>query len=114
MDDEERDDITKIANDIKDTFREIIESQEWMSEEGKKACTEKLDKMEFNILKPDAFIDSSYLGVDPGLNYLDAYAALTVNTRKHMGGLVGSERIRGDWRYDIQTEVTTTVDNCFY
>ena len=114
VDDEERDDITKIANDIKDTFREIIESQEWMSEEGKKACTEKLDKMEFNILKPDAFIDSSYLGVDPELNYLDAYAALTVNTRKHMGGLVGSERIRGDWRYDIQTEVTTTVDNCFY
>ncbi len=112
--DEDRDDITKMANDIKATFREMIEGEDWMSEEGKKASIEKLDKMEFNVLKPDVFIDSAYLSVDPNASYLDAYATVTVNTRKHLGGLVGSERIRGDWRYDIQTESTTTVNNCFY
>ncbi len=114
VDDEEREDITALAGQIKDAFRQIIEDEEWMSDEGKKAAIEKLDNMKFNILRPDTLIDTSYLEVDEGMGYLDAYALLKNNTRKHMAGFVGKERISGDWRYDIQTECTTTVNNCFY
>ena len=114
VDEEEREDITALAGQIKDAFRQIIEDEDWMSDEGKKAAIEKLDNMKFNILRPDTLIDTSYLEVDPGSGYLEAYALLKVNTRKHMAELVGKERISGDWRYDIQTECTTTVNNCFY
>ena len=114
VDDEKRDDITEMANQIKDSFREILENEDWLSDEGKKAAIAKLDNMEFNILKPDEFIDSSYLAVDTESCFLDAYATLTVNTKKHMGELVGQERVKGAWRYDVQTDVTTTVNNCFY
>ena len=82
VDDEVRADITMLANEIKDTFREILENEEWMSEAGKKACIEKLDHLEFCILKPDTMIDSSYLSVDRDSCFLDAYAAIvaTVDT----------------------------------
>ena len=114
VDDEEREDISELANEIKDTFREILENEEWMSEEGKKAAIAKLDNMEFSILRPDTLIDSSYLEVDKDSNYLDAYAALKVNTKKHNGEFVGKERVKGDWRYDLFTDAITTEDNCYY
>ena len=85
-----------------------------MTDAGKKAAIEKLDNMEFTILKPDELLDSSYLTVDPESNFLDAYATVTVNTRKHMGEMVGQKRVKGAWRYDLDPSVATTVDNCFY
>jgi putative endopeptidase len=85
-----------------------------MSEEGKKAAIAKLDNMEFSILRPDTLIDSSYLEVDKDSNYLDAYATLKVNSKKHSGEFVGKERVKGDWRYDLFTDAITTEDNCYY
>ena len=114
VDEEARTDITLLANEIKDTFREILENEEWMSDAGRKACIEKLDHLEFCILKPDTLIDSSYLSVDPDSCFLDAYAAVVVNTGRHYGELVGQEREKDEWRYDISPEAATTVDNCFY
>ena len=114
IDEEERQDITEMANEIKDEFRGIIENEEWLSDGGKKAAIAKLDNMEFCVLKPDTLIDSSYLAVDTDSCFLDAYATISVNTKKHMGELVGQEREKGKWYYDVQTDVTTTVNNCFY
>ena len=114
VDDEVRDDITSLAEEIRESFREILENEDWMTDAGKKAAIEKLDNMEFTILKPDELIDSSYLTVDPESNFLDAYATVTVNTRKHMGEMVGQKRVKGAWRYDLDPSVATTVDNCFY
>ena len=114
VDDEKRDDITSLANEIKDSFREILENEEWMSKEGKEAAISKLDNMEFSILKPDELIDSSFLEVDPDSSFLDAYATITVNTKKHKGEIVGQQRVKGDWRYDLDPSISTTVNNCFY
>ena len=113
-DDEDRRDILLLASQIKDTFRQILEGEEWMSEKGRQACVEKLDNMEFCVLKPDEMIDSSYLSVDPGSSYLDAFAAVTVNTKKHNGEMVGQERRKGEWRYDLSPDVAPSADNCFY
>ena len=59
-------------------------------------------------------IDSSYLSVDPGSSYLDAFAAVTVNTKKHNREMVGQERRKGEWRYDLSPDVAPSADNCFY
>lgn len=114
VDDEVRDDITSLAEEIRDSFREILENEDWMSDAGKEAAIAKLDNMEFTILKPDELVDSSYLTVDSESSFLDAYANVTVNTRKHMGEMVGQKRVKGAWRYDLDPSVATTVDNCFY
>ena len=114
VDDDVRSDITELSAEIKNAFRDMLENEEWMSDDGKMAAIEKLDNMEFTILKPDTLIDSSFLSVNPESSFLDAYAGLVVNTRKHKGELVGKERVKGEWRYDLDSQLSTTVDNCFY
>ena len=63
-DPEIRKDVTALAEEIRDTFREILENEQWMSEEGKAAAVGKLDNMTFSVMAPDTPIDSSYLSID--------------------------------------------------
>jgi putative endopeptidase len=114
VDEEDKKDILALCNEIRDTYREILEGEEWLSEEGKKQALAKLDNMTFSVLKPDTLIDASYLSVDRDVSFLDANAKIVVNTIKHNSGFVGSKRVPGDWRYDIRTEIPSTVQNAFY
>ena len=114
VDEEERREVIELCEDIRNTYREILKNEEWLSEEGKTAAIEKLDNMSFSVYRPDQLIDSSYLAVDKEVSFLDAYAKVVVNQRKHNLGFVGKQRVKGDWRYDIRSEIATTVDNAFY
>ena len=75
---------------------------------------EKLDNMTFSVLKPDQLIDSSYLAVDREASFLDNYARILVNSIRHSCALAGTQRVPGDWRYDIRPEIATTTENAFY
>ena len=114
VDPEAKEDITKMAVEIKDAYREMLEESEWLSDEGKKAALEKLDSMTFSVMSPDTLIDSSYLKVDPEMSYVDAYAKLLVSTRMHNGEFIGQARIPGDWRYDLRQHIATTESNAYY
>ena len=113
-DEEERQDITALCEEIRAAFREILENSDWLSPEGRKQAVAKLDSMTFSVLKPDQLIDSSYLAVDKEKSFLDNYARILVNSIRHSCALAGTERVPGDWRYDIRPEIATTVDNAFY
>ena len=113
-DDEEKQDITALCEEIRDAFREILEQSDWMSPEGRKQAAAKLDSMTFSVLKPDQLIDSSYLAVDRGLSFLDNYAHIFVNSIRHNCALAGTARVPGDWRYDIRPEIAATAENAFY
>ena len=112
--DDVKTDLTKMANEIRDTFREMLENEDWMTDEGRKEALDKLDSMTFSILTPDTLIDSSYLAVDPQGCYLDEYAKILVNTRKHNCSFTGKERVEGDWRYDLRQELGSSYSNAFY
>ena len=114
VDEEERQEVLALCEGIRNAYRGILQSEEWLSEEGKKAAIEKLDNMSFSVYKPDELIDSSYLAVDKEASFLDAYAGIVVNRKKHNLSFVGEKRVKGDWRYDLRTEIATTVDNAFY
>jgi len=114
VDDEKRQEIIDMCEDIRAAYRSILENEEWLSEEGKTAAIAKLDNMSFSVLRPDTLIDSSYLAVDKDASFLDAYAKIIVNKNKHNLSFVGKDRVKGDWRYDLRTEIATTVNNAFY
>ncbi len=114
IDDEVKKEIIDMCADIKAAYRSILEEEEWLSEEGKKAAIEKLDNLEFCVLKPDTLIDSSYLQVDKDASYLANFANLSISQRKHNLSFVGEKRVKGDWRYDLRPEIAATVDNAFY
>ena len=109
-----RADLTELAEEIRGAFREILQSQDWMSDEGKEAALEKLDSMSFSVMAPDVLIGSSYLEVDPDGCFLDECAKLRVSTLKHNLAFAGKERVKGDWRYDLRPEIATSETNAFY
>ena len=113
-DDEEKQDITALCEEIRDAFREILEHSDWLSPEGRKQAAAKLDNMTFSVLKPDQLIDSSYLAVDREASFLDNYAHILVNSIRHNCALAGTARVPGDWRYDIRPEIAATAENAFY
>ncbi len=112
--DDVREDVTKMAEDIRSTFRKMLQTEDWLSEAGRNAALEKLDNMTFCILRPDTLIDSSYLAVDPEGCYLDEYAKVSVNVKKHNGSFTGKEREKGDWRYDLRPDLSSSYTNAFY
>ena len=113
-DDEEKQDITALCEEIRDAFREILEHSDWLSAEGREQAVAKLDNMTFSVLKPDQLIDSSYLAADREASFLDNYAHILVNSIRHNCALAGTARVPGDWRYDIRPEIATTAENAFY
>ena len=113
-DPEIRSDLTALVIEIKDTFREMLLNEEWMSEAGKAAAVEKLDAMTFSVLMPDTLIDSSYLTVDTEGTYLDAYARLYTANKIHNGSFAGKKHEAGEWRYDLRPDCASSVDNAFY
>ena len=109
-----RDDLTAMAEDIRDAFREMLENEDWLSEAGRQAALAKLDCMTFCIMRPDTLIDSSYLEVDTDSSFLDASVKLHTATLRHNGAFAGKERIPGDWRYDLRPEIASSYTNAFY
>ncbi len=113
-DPETRTDLIELAQEIRDTFRERLSRENWLSDAGKTAAIEKLDNMTFSVMFPDVLIDSSYLAADKDKSFLDNYAKITVNRMKHNGAFAGTLREKGDWRYDLQPGIGSTVSNAFY
>ena len=113
-DPETRADLMELAEEIRDTFRERLSREDWLSDAGKSAAIEKLDNMTFSVMAPDELIDSSYLAVDTEKSFLDNYAKLTAERMKHNGAFAGRPRVKGDWRYDLRPEICSSVTNAFY
>ena len=109
-----RADLKDLAGEIRDTFRERLSREDWLSDAGKSAAIEKLDSMTFSVMAPDELIDSSYLAVDTEKSFLDNYAKLTAARMKHNGAFAGRPRVKGDWRYDLRPEICSSVTNAFY
>ena len=109
-----REDLIALCEKIRDTFRAILEGEDWLSEAGRAAAVRKLDNMAFSVMAPNELIDSAYQAVDPDVSFLDNCASLRVNALRHNAAFVGEERVKGDWRYDLRSEIATTDVNAFY
>ena len=106
--------LTMICEDTAEAFAAMIKEEEWLSEEGKAAALEKLNKMKFCVLSPDELIDSSYLAIDTSDSFYDTYVKLRVSNLKHNCAATGEKRVPGEWRYDLRPEIATSVDNAYY
>lgn len=60
-----------LVNNLKSSFAERINAQEWMSDETKAKATEKLSVMAVKIGYPDTWRDYTALDVDPALSYYE-------------------------------------------
>ena len=58
--------LTKLSQDLIDTYKNIIDSTSWVSEESKRGVTEKLNNMTLNVLEPTGgYYDFSGIELTP-------------------------------------------------
>ena len=106
--------LSSMVKECKDSFREILTGEEWMSEAGRKTAVEKLDNMEYFVMKPSNVIDPSYLAVDTSKNYLDAMVSFRNSRTGHLCGYVGKKVDRKRWNYDLMPGNGPTKVNAEY
>ena len=104
--------ITEIAEQISKEYKEMLSQSEWLSQETRQKAIEKLDNMVVRSLYPDTFTDYGSLSFDQAQNLVDAVAAVNLFAAKEAGDKAGSAVDRAAW--NSKTGMPTTVVNAFY
>ena len=97
-------DITKMCEDSIATYRKMLDTEEWLTEETREAAKYKLDNIKIHAVYPDKWEDYSIFHVTPkseGGTYFQAvtdyYGALDKQSRSRINGKVDKEI----WGIDI-------------
>lgn len=92
--------ITDLCVEIRDTYRTVLEQEDWLSEETREKAVEKLDHLRINALYPNKWEDYSKLDLE-GLSYYECRKAIEMyNTQlnaSRTNGTVDPEI----WDFDI-------------
>ena len=98
---------------LRETFRQRIAANEWMSEGSKQSATEKLDAMVFNIGCPDEWFPEGIADISNEKTLIDDIMALRRNHLALFRRMAGMDTPRACW-HAIMTMVDLTVMNAFY
>ena len=108
-------DLDTLTRDIIAEYRKLFDTEDWLSDKGKKACVKKLDAMQVHVVFPDYdMVDYSGLYITPrtgGGTFYRAFLQSEKCRMKHYAGLCSRKFDRGSW--DPLTLGTTEV-NAFY
>ena len=102
--------LTELTHTIKAELRDILSTEEWMSEESRTQCVEKLDAMAERILYPDEYISCLPLDFTGDENLVDMVQSILSYNICRRAGLIGKPRTRNEW--DLM-QTPTTVANAF-
>ena len=106
----EKEALTELTHTVKAELRNVLASEEWMSEESREHCVDKLDHMAERILFPDEYISCLSLDFSEDENLVDMVRSIMAYNRSRRASLIGTERTRNEW--DL-AECPTTVANAF-
>ena len=102
------------ANELRQTFRERIQNNVWMSDASKQNAIEKLDAMQFNIGAPDEWFEEGLADLSQEQNVLDDVLALRrANINLHCK-FVGMPSQKAAFHITMSEGRPLTVVNSFY
>ena len=116
-DDEKTDKIRNFIDSLKDSYRTMINGEDWLSEETKAAAVQKLDNMVVQAVRPSNTADYSSVTVksyEEGGTILDAAASAARLTGAHMAERASDPAIDREFWDIYDEEFSTTKFNCFY
>ncbi len=117
FDDSTIDELTTITENLLAGFEDIFASEDWLSEEGKKACIEKLKAINIHIAIQDFdTVDYGKLDIkshEEGGSFLEAYLASRRFEMKHIGWL-SKENYDRDYWDPMNQNLSTTITNAMY
>ena len=110
----ELEDLTK---EIIDELGNIFEGEEWLTDEGKKLCLEKLKNIKIHIAHQSFevldYSKTPFLSKEEGGSFLEAYLAMMRYEMYHKTLLSKLQFDRGYWD-PLERDMATTVTNAFY
>ena len=116
-DDSETEALRQLTESIIDKFHKVFNEEDWLSDEGKKACIEKLDAISVHVVYQDYdSVDYSTLELVPreeGGSFLEAYMQTRRFMEKHKARMVSLPYDRNYWD-PLDTQINTTVPNATY
>ena len=106
--------LEQLANDLIDSYIELVGETEWLNAESRESIIDKIDNMALNILYPDGgYFDYGELELtrtEDGGTLLGNYLSLKAYNDKLEAQLVGQPaRASATWLY-----MRPTAQNCFY
>ena len=101
------------CSQLRQTFRERIAANEWMSKASKQSATEKLDAMTFNIGCPDEWFSEGFADISNEKTLLDDIMALRRTNLALCRKIAGMETPRASF-HALMTLYDLTVMNAFY
>ena len=102
------------ANELRQTFRERIQNNVWMSDASKQNAIEKLDAMQFNIGAPDEWFEEGLADLSQEQSVLDDVLALRrANFNLHRK-FVGMPNQKAAFHITLSEGRPLTVVNSFY
>ena len=108
-------DVEKLTDDIINEFRVLFDDEEWLSDEGRKACLEKLDNIQPHVIVPDFdLFDFSGLNITSakdGGTFFDAQLDSERYGKKLIYKLCSQPYDRSKW---YPTGMSTTEINALY
>ena len=106
--------MTVYAEELRQTFRERIQNNVWMSDASKQNATEKLDAMTFNIGAPDEWFEEGLADLSQEQTVLDDVLALRSARMSLKCKLAGMSNQKGAFHITIIEEGPLTTVNGFY
>ena len=118
VDPESAEELTKLTKDIIGVYRnDIFPNEDWMSEEGRALCIEKLNAITLNVIYPDlSQIDYSSLNLvskEEGGSYLEAYLESMRYLSRMKGQRAGKKYDVSEW-FPYEPQLSTTITNSVY
>lgn len=107
----DKEEIKALTEEITEAYRVMLQSETWLSEEGKNRAIEKLDNISVRVLYPDQFIDYSGLTLDSTKTLAEAVAETGRFRNSQLTYLVNAPINRNQWDMNI---ISTTVVNAYY
>ena len=109
--------LLKMTEKIIETYHDVFENEDWMSEKGKAACIEKLDEISIHIIHPSEeildFSDVNITSKEEGGNLIEAAFETYKAYLRRQADLSTRPYDRTFWNpYDIQ--ISTTQTNAVY
>lgn len=95
-----KEDITRLCENIITVYRDMLEEQEWMSEETKEKAVEKLDSIKIHAVYPEKWYDYSSLSLE-GLSYVECQKAISGFDRERNVALTNQNVDRDQWNDNI-------------
>jgi putative endopeptidase len=95
-----KEEVTRICEESIAYYRELLSTEEWLSDETRKKAVEKLDAIRINAVYPEKWRDYSGLSLK-GLGFYDSVNAIRKFEKAYNASLLNTKVDHDLWNFDI-------------